>query len=239
MAINYNPKIVTDGLVLCLDAGNPKSYPGTGTTWFNLSGANNTASMYGSTPLSNDAGGSFDFATASGAYSGDSSLGFTFTNNMIPTTGSFTISAWVKNMPALVGQVTILSNAGGGDGYRWGVGLNGVYVLIGPTYSEPMLAWNSTLSNSLWYFVTTIFDRAGTNSGGTPQWQSYLNGSYVTATNMQSNQTAFSNNAPGIVRNPCCNIYTGKLATLTIHNRALTAQEIQQNFNALRGRFGI
>jgi hypothetical protein len=37
MAFNYSPKIVTDGLVLYLDAANPRSYPGTGTTWYDLS----------------------------------------------------------------------------------------------------------------------------------------------------------------------------------------------------------
>ncbi len=41
MGIAYNPKIVTDGLVLCLDAANPKSYPGSGTTWFDISGNGN------------------------------------------------------------------------------------------------------------------------------------------------------------------------------------------------------
>jgi hypothetical protein len=38
MGNNYGPKIVTDGLVLCLDAGNSKSYPGSGTDWFDLTG---------------------------------------------------------------------------------------------------------------------------------------------------------------------------------------------------------
>jgi hypothetical protein len=38
MATHYNPRIVTDGLVLCLDAANPKSYPGSGNTWKDLSG---------------------------------------------------------------------------------------------------------------------------------------------------------------------------------------------------------
>lgn len=38
MALSHSPKIVTDGLVLCLDAGNPKSYPGSGSTWYDLSG---------------------------------------------------------------------------------------------------------------------------------------------------------------------------------------------------------
>jgi hypothetical protein len=41
MGINYSPRIVTDGLVLCLDAGNSKSYPGSGGTWYDLSGNNN------------------------------------------------------------------------------------------------------------------------------------------------------------------------------------------------------
>ena len=38
MGISYNPRTITDGLVLCLDAGNPKSYPGSGNTWSDLSG---------------------------------------------------------------------------------------------------------------------------------------------------------------------------------------------------------
>jgi hypothetical protein len=42
MAISYNPRTITDGLVLCLDAGNSKSYPGSGTTWTDLSGNGNT-----------------------------------------------------------------------------------------------------------------------------------------------------------------------------------------------------
>jgi hypothetical protein len=45
MAISYNPRIVTDGLVLALDAGNPKSYPGSGTTWTDLSGNGNNGTL--------------------------------------------------------------------------------------------------------------------------------------------------------------------------------------------------
>lgn len=45
MGIDYNPRIVTDGLVLALDAGNPKSYPGSGTAWYDLSGNNFHASL--------------------------------------------------------------------------------------------------------------------------------------------------------------------------------------------------
>ena len=45
MGINYNPRTVTDGLVLALDAGNAKSYPGIGTDWFDLSGNGNTGNI--------------------------------------------------------------------------------------------------------------------------------------------------------------------------------------------------
>ena len=45
MGIAYNPRIVTDGLVLALDAGNTKSYPGSGTTWTDLSGQGNNGTL--------------------------------------------------------------------------------------------------------------------------------------------------------------------------------------------------
>ena len=41
MGLAHSPRIVTDGLVLCLDAASKRSYPGTGTTWTDLKGGNN------------------------------------------------------------------------------------------------------------------------------------------------------------------------------------------------------
>ena len=45
MALRHSPKIVTDGLVLALDAANTRSYPGSGSTWFDLSGNNHNATL--------------------------------------------------------------------------------------------------------------------------------------------------------------------------------------------------
>jgi hypothetical protein len=243
MAVEYSTgKIVTSGLVLSLDAADRNSYPGSGTSWFDMSGNGNTGGMFGTVPFETDGGGSFNFATVTGtggAPANNASLGFTFNSNMVPTLGSFTFSVWIKNPPEIVSQRTIFSNAGSGDGFRWGIGRNGIYVLIGPTYSEPTLFWSSTLSDTLWYNVTTIFDRSGTNSGGTPQWQSYLNGTFVTSFNMQSSQTTFTSFTPGIVRNACCDLWTGKLSSFNVYNRALSAAEILQNYNAQKSRFGL
>lgn len=214
-----------------------------GSKWVDVSSQGNTGNMYSTVPVSTDGGGCFDFATVTGASASAASLGFTFASGMVPTTGSFTFSCWIKNPPTSSGQGGLFSNAGSADGYRFGVGLNGCYVLIGGVggvgYSEPTLAFSSSLSSSLWYNVVMIFDRSGINSSGTPQWQLYLNGTYQTATNMNASQPAFTNAAPGIVRAPAGTLYTGKLAQFSVYNRALSATEIAQNFNALRGRFGV
>ncbi len=45
MALVHSPSIVTNGLLFCVDAANPRSYPGSGTNWFQLSGSNNTGSI--------------------------------------------------------------------------------------------------------------------------------------------------------------------------------------------------
>ena len=56
MPNNYGPRIVTDGLVLCLDAGNSKSYPGSGTAWNDLSRNGNNGTLNGPTFNSADRG---------------------------------------------------------------------------------------------------------------------------------------------------------------------------------------
>ncbi len=226
------PNIVTNGLALSLDAANTKSYPGSGTTWRDLSGNNNTATMFGAVPFLTDVSQCFDFATATGAGSTSSTLGFTFASNMISTTGNFTLSTWIKNPNTSVGQVGLFSNAGGGDGYRFGIGTNGIYYLIGPTYTEGSLSFSSTLSPLLWHNISAVFNRSGTSI------LLYLNGVFQSSVTIPS-QSAMQNGAPGIVRSPCCSIYTGKLSSFMVYNAVLSQSEILQNYDATKTRFGL
>jgi hypothetical protein len=240
MSVDSGPNTVDNGLILNIDAANLRSWPGSGTTWYDVSGQTNTAYMYGSVPTSSDGGTCFDFATVSGVNSGAATLGFTFTSNMIPLTGSFTFSTWIKNPPTSVGQCGMFSNAGGANGYRFGIGKDACYVLMSGAnaegYSEPQIGFNSTLDSTSWYNVCMIFDR----SNATPQWNLYLNGVFQRTTNMGIPQNvAMANVAPGLVRSACCGLYTGKIATFVAYNRALSADEITQNYNALRGRYGV
>ena len=87
MATNYNPRIVTDGLVLALDAGNTKSYPGSGSTWTDLSGNGNNGTLAGGVGYSSSNGGSLTF-DGSNDYVYRTSTNFDF------GTGDFTVSGW-------------------------------------------------------------------------------------------------------------------------------------------------
>ena len=235
MATYYSPKVVTDNLVLYLDVGNAKSYPGSGSNWYDLSNSGNNATAYGSPTFSTDGKGCFDFAgtTTSNSYSSGANTGFTFVNNMVPTTGNFTFECWIKNPPAS-GQTGLFSNAGGGDGYRFGPGYDGVYILIGPNYTEFGISWNGNLDSTKWYHVVTTWDRTSAY-----KINAFLNGSYKNYGGIPTTQTAFTTAAPGIVRSACCNVYTGKLAMFKVYSRLLTDSEILQNYNATKGRFGL
>lgn len=239
MSLFHSPQIIRNGLTLYLDAANVKSYPGTGSTWYDLSSKNTNANMYGSVPYTTDLTQCFDFSSASGANSPNSSLGFTLSSSVTPSIGSYTFECWVKNPPYDPVQYGMFSNAGGGDGFRWGVSRNGVYVLCGPTYTEGAIAYSSSWDNTKWHHVITIFDRSGIINGS-PNIYLYLDGVYQTNTlSLPSSQTSQNATAPGIVRSPCCGIWTGKLAKLSVYNGIFTANQVTTNFEANRGRFGI
>lgn len=76
MSIAYNSSIVTNGLILCLDALNPRSYPGSGTSWFDVSGNNNTHTLSGSPTYSN---GAFSFSGTQGVVRATTMTGLTST----------------------------------------------------------------------------------------------------------------------------------------------------------------
>ena len=104
MALAHSPRIVTDGLVLALDAANTKSYPGSGEIWYDLSGNGYNAtrtnnSGYGG-QVTHNSSGYWDF-TVNTPTTGNTSTkgnGFTLSALPIPRSGSFTLSQFYKEM---------------------------------------------------------------------------------------------------------------------------------------------
>ena len=231
MATNYNPRTVTDGLVLCLDAGNAKSYPGTGTTWKDLSGNNNGTLTNGPT-YSSDNGGSLTFG-GSDEYvdcGNDASVNF--------GTGDFTVSVWFRRFTNAATNLRLLSKSAGtdtADAANAGFSLFGsdsdMNFAINPTGTRTFLGAGSYSVNE-WVNIIALVERG-------VSMRAYKNASLVGSTTAPSGSvsgtTLFS-----IGNNSGVNLsWDGQIANVSLYNRALSASEVEQNFNALRGRFGI
>ena len=225
MGVNYNPGIVTNGLVLCLDAANKKSYSGSGNTWVDLSGSNNSGTLINSPTFSSANNGIFTF--------NGSNTDVIFGNNIQPTT--ITASIWVKpDTSALTGGYrVILDKSYGGTG--WYLFLyNGVPTFFANGDTNNVLS-SVTLINS-WYNITGTYD--GTTI------KIYINGVLTGNTTYTGGLVNNSNPIEIMTRDAAYgkgNVYrsVGLVAQVQIYNRALSPSEVAQNFNALRGRYGI
>ena len=215
-----------------------------GTTWTDLSRTvNGTLVGTTATVFSSDGGGCLDFSANAGTNSSTARSGWSWVHP-IPTTGSFTFNCWVKSVPTSVGQQAFFSNTADANGFRFGIGTDGVYYLIGPNYTEGALSFSGTFVNTQWNNVCVVFDRAGTYNSGAAQMRGYLNGTLFNSATLPASQTAW--NTAGYTTaymakwpGPTFSSYSGKVGKFEVYSKALSTTEITQNFNAIRGRFGI
>jgi len=226
MSLNHSPAIVADGLVLCLDAANKRSYPGTGTTWSDLKGSNDGT-------LTNEP--TFDSANKG-------SISFDGTNDMVDVDSPPVISGssatyllWVKansvySWMSPCGYVT-----SGFDDYRFifrrtNTGLIQTYVRrsnsIGFSAAPPSgFSWYD------WNHFAIVAD--GSLS------QTYVNGSLLASNNSGSGDldfgTTFTLGNQDLRSGG--STWNGGIANVKLYNRALTADEVLQNYEATVGRY--
>ena len=221
-----NPSIITNGLVLNLDAGNTLSYPGTGTLWTDLSGNGNNGTLVNSPSFDSANGGSIVFdGTNQYVNCGNAS-------NLQITVG--TISAWVKTTTPGSSYRGIIVK-----GFAWGLFVkDGILI----TYDWGMPANMGTrttginISDGTWKNVVMTF----TETIGTPSNNViiYLNGNPVLTTTVKhssnSNNVQLGSNTTGINQ-----FLNGNISQALIYNRALSSTEVIQNFNETKGRYGL
>jgi hypothetical protein len=217
MGIFYNTSIVKDGLVLCLDAANQKSYPGSGTTWTDLSGRGNNGTLTNGPTYSAANGGSLVFNGINNTVT----LGAVLSGN---TVTPFTLMAWTKTSTA-AGWQTVVGTAGT---YRQ-IGFSGTtFYWGGNAGAGNSLVSGGVVTANIWYHLAFTFD--GTTGYG------YLN-------TIQTTGSIGSNG--GTIGNSILSSYgageylNGNISNVQIYNRALSAAEIDQNFQATRDRYGI
>jgi hypothetical protein len=221
----YNgPKSVTDGLVLCLDAANPKSYIGSGTTWNDLTGNGNNGTLTNSPTFTSSFGGSIVFDGV------DDKV--TFPNNTLTTTNGVTVELWFNTSSGTKYQdifdvadaygVWIVTNFSGAGSGKLVTSFNTTTGYISSNYSA-----------NQWYQVVLA-------GSGTSNYQ-YVNGA-LTGTSSQTVPSSINLNTArlgNVDGDRASEYFVGNIATLKIYNRALSASEILQNYNSTKGRFGL
>ena len=225
MGLAHSPRIVTDNLVLCLDAGNTKSYPGSGTTWTDIKSG---YSLDFTSTFSSDNVGSFDFDGTDDSAEMPAGSGWTNFG-----TDPFTIEVWYR--PHTYSQYeTLVGSKGSGDG-TWQFDFNASGNLrFHRTVSTVFVNSSISFEANIWKQVVVV--REGT---GTDQFKIYSNGDLNTTGTFNSDLNANNQLRIGLNRSAVY-YYDGNISVVRIYkNKALTAEEVAQNFNALRGRYGI
>jgi len=225
MGFYRGPNIVTNGLVLALDAANPKSYPGTGTTWFDLSG-NGRNFTWGS--VSWDSSGFFN--TSGKVASGPSSNSFGINNS----SGYTIFAVFMTNSGSANGLFKFFGDVGASRGIFVHPGWTNetLYFDQGgccdPNQRTSVYVPGLYGSWSIAAFTSTVAQR-----------NIFRNGSLL-----ESNATSAANislNSTGVQLNPSDEGYSwdGKLAYFSVYNRGITTNEYIQNYQALKTRFGL
>jgi hypothetical protein len=219
MGTGYNPRIATDGLVFALDAANPRCYAGTGLTAFDLKGSIVSALVNG-TGFSSVNNGTFTFDGSDDYVTSSSDSGIAGAN-------ARTLCAWAKFNNISSSVVCGIGNAN--------VDFNLFEIqafqsrLIGHRFGD-IINGTTILSTGIWYFTAYTYD--GTTS------KLYLNASLEGSINetLTTVNTPFTIGKKGFASN---SNMSGSVPQALLYNRALTAAEIRQNYNATKGRYGL
>ena len=257
MSYANGPKIVTDGLVLCLDAANRKSYPGSGSTWYDLSGNGYNGTIQGPT-FSNNAfnfDGTDDYIDLS-----------TYASSLIFDAPA-TINIWLKPTSALsVSNLVFFIGNGVSDATtdnvdsfsirygnttgtltneRFGLvkavdhqspevrsALNIDGVLDGDTFQNTWVNVCVTLQTNSWQLYTNTISNTLTSS-------SYWNGTYYGYGDNISEKVAVAIGASKVNDGGSGGYFNGSITAISLYNRLLSSTERETLYNALKGRYGL
>jgi len=230
MGLTHSPKIVRDGLVLHLDAANVKSYPGSGTTWKDLSGQGNNGSLVADTSFSSDNKGTMNFDGTGDYISVPASTSI----NMVADQ-PVTISYWMylnqtaSERSTFIGPIN-KNYFGRSYGHLISPTTNG-FLLYTDDDNSVEASSSTAINKNKWYHVCSVYT--------TSKISLYLDGELDTESSGSFDLTVDTNSlfiGAGSSSNYFLN---GKISIVQLYNRELSKSEIRQNFNATQDRYGI
>jgi hypothetical protein len=231
--------IITNGLVLYLDAGYRTSYPTSGTSWGNVSGVSGFTGTLTNGPTYNSGnGGSIVFDGTDDRVFGNQlplNSPYSFTN------GNFTLEHWIKPTAYQAGSYFGLTNMilskGPASTFNYATQVTNSTTLsfISRDNAEGLKYLNFTvpsLTNSITHIVFAV---------SFSQVSLFINGILSEVKNLTGNPiTPYNNDSINIGGEGNTNtFFTGNMYIHRIYNRMLSSLEIQQNFNAQKSRFGL
>ena len=216
---NYLENIVSDGLVLYLDASNTRSYSGTGVTAYSISGIGSTATLVNGPTYRTVNGGSFVFDGTNDYINApvDTSLFST----------EATMIIWLKNTNAMSGIGFLgYSEGSSNDHYPWPDGA--AYISTFRNNRLGPITLSSTINRALPHMVSITTDSSN--------WRLYQNDTlqYTTSSTGTVYLSRFT-----IGSSALSYFYGGDVYAFMIYNKALSAAEITQNYNAFKQRYGL
>ena len=225
--------MIQDGLVLTLDALDRNSYVSGSTTWVDVSGNTNSGSLIN--------GPTFDSGSIS-------SIVFDGVNDyaeskVINLANNGTVSVWIyktgNGLPDGGGVVDFFSNVNIGGTAGWAVGMNvntskvDFYIANNGGFGVENFS-TASIANNTWYNVVCTYNGASKII--------YINGTQD-ATYASSVNGTNSTDKWGVasrVQGPSgLRCFKGNIPNVQVYNRALTASEVLQNYNALKSRFNL
>lgn len=224
--IDSGQKIITNGLVLHLDAAQLRSYPTTGTTWTDLSGNGNNGTLTNGPTFNSGNGGSIVFDGVNDYVQGPTSTTW-FSNT------SFSIEAWVfPNSSPPDYQHFFAANSSFTARRSLILRVYNTGVLRFGYYEDDLDA--SGITFNTWNHVIATYNTTGDLSSV------YINGNFINSSNAGPYVATSANVRIGIWHYPGVEKpWKGRIAVVKVYNRPLTATEVLQNFNATKSRYGL
>jgi surface protein len=226
--IDYE-SIITNGLVLNLDPGFTPSYPKGGTSWYDISSGGNNGTLINGPTFNAEGGGSIVFDGVDDYVSVPKQTAFV-------NSSQFTLTSWMKRRTS-TSKVMCYQGGDLNNDVAFELWSDGnVYFEVGNDSNTYGYAANASTD---WQYLTLVFD--GSQTGNSNRLKGYINGTLQTliyqgtipSTSGPSNSVFSIGNTQGIGGN----FSDGNIGQTSIYNRALSEQEVLQNYNATKGRY--
>ena len=216
------PNIATNGLVLALDAANPRSYPGTGTTWYDLSGNGHNATLVNGPGFNSDNKGNISF-DGSNQYA-------SFSNplNQVAIDAVWTVQCWIRITTAPA--QTLIGGLHNAVYIEYVQGNNSLLYLNAG--ANDYYTYGGSFTTGNWEFATFRFNNA---TGDREIWKNLTD---ISTSGPNNTSTPTGQNST-FTLSSSSNAINGNVSCLFIYNRYLSSSEIENNYDTLKKRFGL